>query len=85
MCKWCKFCGSSDAQDKHVFCLLPSIARSIMELTSSFAKHVLTLIITFSAAVMDAQDPNMFGMSSTTCSMMELLCCVPSEAVMQVL
>ena len=33
---------------------------------------------------MDALDPNMFGMSSTTCSVMELLCCVPSETVMRV-
>ena len=41
------------------------------------AKHVLTLIITFSAAVMDAQDPNMFGMSNVTSSVMELLYCVP--------
>ena len=54
----------------------PSIGRFIMELTSSFAKHVLTLIITFSVAVMDAQDLNMFEMSSITCSVMELLCCV---------
>ena len=45
------------------------------------AKHVLTLITTFSAAVMDAQDPNMFGMSSVASSVMELLCCVPSETV----
>ena len=49
------------------------------------AKHVLTLITTFSAAVMDAQDPNMFGMSSVASSVMELYCCVPSETVMQVL
>ena len=49
-----------------------------------YEKHVLTLTITFSAAVMDGQDPNMFGMSSITCSVMELVCCVPSEAEMQV-
>ena len=30
------------------------------------AKHVLTLIITLSAAVMDTLDSNMFGMSSVT-------------------
>ena len=30
---------------------------------------------------MDAQDPNMFGMSSVASSVMELLCCVPSETV----
>ena len=53
--------------------------------TSFCEKHVSTLTITFSVAVMDGQDPNMFGMSSITCSVMELLCCVPSEAVMQVL
>ena len=33
---------------------------------------------------MDALDTNMFGMSSVTCSVMELLCCVPSETVVQV-
>ena len=32
--------------------------------TSFCEKHVLTLIITFSAAVMNGHDPNMFGMSS---------------------
>ena len=52
--------------------------------TSFCEKHVLTLTITFSAAVMDGQDPNMLGMSSITCSVMELVCCVPSEAEMQV-
>ena len=53
--------------------------------TSFCEKHVLILTITFSVAVMDGQDPNMFGTSSITCSVMELLCCVPSEAEMQVL
>ena len=45
--------------------------------TSFCEKHVLTLIITSSAAVMDDQDPSMFGMFGITSSMMELLCCVP--------
>ena len=54
-------------------------------ITSFCEKHVLTLIITFSAAVMNGHDPNMFGMSSITCFVMELLCCVPSGTVMQVL
>ena len=61
-----------DAQDPSMFGMF-GITSSVMKLLCCVPvrdsnklceKHVLTLIITFSAAVMNGQDPNMFGMSS---------------------
>ena len=71
--KWCTLVAVMDAQDPNMFGM-SNITCSVMnccvvfllrQWSKFYGKHVLTLIITFSAAVMDAEDENMFWPLST--------------------